>query len=137
MHSSFNTPEYTFEICGNWGSIKFRHLFEEGEKRARRSAACSNRYVRALPPCVHSVDIVLGVRKCQPCLYLLKGAARVCAITAMKLSLESEYKIFYILFSHTFAAPAWMGSESIDRVPTASLARSFFNLAVLCWCGCG
>ena len=129
----------TRSICFNyklWGSIKLRQLLREGEKRARRSAACSNRYVRVLPQCVHSVNIVLGVRKCQPCLYLLKvrhAESHVCNEVVFG-ALNIKY---FIYCSHTFAAPAWMGSESIDRVPTASLAHSFCNLAVLCWRGCG
>ena len=76
-------------------------------------------------------NVVLAVRKWQPCLYLLNVRRRV---RAMTLSLDNtpEYISNILLFLPTFAAPAWMGSKSIDRVPYCISRALFLDLALLC-----
>ena len=97
--------------------------FEEGGKRARRSAACSNRYVRALPPCVHSATLCLlsaSVSRAST----FKDATRLCA---MKLSLEIEIfsrVILYIIFSHTFCSS--LDGERIYRPCHYCIHRALF-----------
>lgn len=107
------------------GSIKFN--FEDGEKRLEEVLlVLIGTYVR-----FHKLralyKVVLAVRKCQPCLYLLK-VRHVCAI--MKLSLEIEY----IISLPYFAAPAWGGR--IYRPCPYCIHRALFlqpRFALLTW----
>ena len=79
-------------------------------------------------------NVVLAVRKCQPCLYLLKGATRMCAMSCLWRLRCTPTKYIILFSSYTFCSS--LDGERIYRPCPYCIHRALFlqpRFALLTW----